>query len=149
MAKMFDALRSVEHAIVRSHPEFGWRALELEEYLTYSKKAGFTKTLFKAYESFRSFERQDYLFAKGSTKARGGQSAHNYGLACDFVPYLNGQDAAIFEADNGGKIVPGWSWHPRHDYGFLQMAARKFGLEAPIPWDLVHVQLPNWKKYVK
>ena len=145
MTRMFDVRTSVEHALVRLHPEFAGRAHELEEFLTDAYKARVTKTRFKVYESFRSFERQDYLFKKGSTKARGGQSPHNYGLAADFVPYITAQEAAAI----GVGVTPGWNWHASHDYAFLKKAAEKFGLEAPIPWDLVHVQLPNWKKFAK
>lgn len=45
----------------------------------------------------RTFEEQNELFAQGRTKsgkkvtnAKGGQSYHNYGLACDFCLLLNG-----------------------------------------------------------
>lgn len=46
----------------------------------------------------RTFAEQDALYAQGRTKpgpivtnARGGQSLHNYGLAVDVVPIVNGQ----------------------------------------------------------
>ena len=51
------------------------------------------KTPFKVYSGLRSFAEQDALYAKGRTapgnmvtKARGGQSMHNYGLAVDLAP---------------------------------------------------------------
>lgn len=54
-----------------------------------AKKAGLDVALF---DGFRSFQRQDDLYAQGRTKpgkkvtkARGGQSWHNYGLAADLV----------------------------------------------------------------
>ena len=129
----------------RPHPEFGRRAEELEQYLFDAYKARVTKTYFKVFECFRSSDRQNSLFAKGVSKAKAGQSAHNYGLAADFVPWINGHEAAAI----GHGTVPGWSWHPSHDYDFLKKAAEKFGLEAPLAWDKCHVQLPNWKKFAK
>jgi peptidoglycan hydrolase-like protein with peptidoglycan-binding domain len=49
-------------------------------------------------DGFRSFAEQDALFAQGRTKpgkivtkARGGLSNHNYGLAIDMYPVLEGQ----------------------------------------------------------
>lgn len=47
-------------------------------------------TPFKVYSGLRTFKEQDALYAKGRTKpggvvtkAKGGQSMHNYGLAVD------------------------------------------------------------------
>lgn len=51
---------------------------------------------FKAYSGLRTFAEQDKLYAQGRTtgkkgaivtKARGGQSMHNYGLAVDSAPF--------------------------------------------------------------
>lgn len=49
-------------------------------------------------DGFRSFAEQDALFARGRTKpgpivtnARGGLSNHNYGLAVDLYPVIDGQ----------------------------------------------------------
>jgi hypothetical protein len=49
-------------------------------------------------DGLRTFEEQDALFAQGRTKpgpvvtkARGGQSNHNYGLAVDMYPVINGK----------------------------------------------------------
>jgi hypothetical protein len=48
-------------------------------------------------DGFRTFAEQDVLFAKGRTKpgkivtnARGGESNHNYGMACDLYPVIGG-----------------------------------------------------------
>ncbi len=50
-------------------------------------------------QAYRTFEEQNALYAKGRTapgnivtKAKGGQSYHNYGLAIDFCLKLNGKD---------------------------------------------------------
>jgi peptidoglycan L-alanyl-D-glutamate endopeptidase CwlK len=49
-------------------------------------------------DGLRTFAEQDALFAQGRTKpgnivtnARGGQSNHNYGLAVDMYPVINGK----------------------------------------------------------
>ena len=49
-------------------------------------------------DGFRTFAEQDALFAQGRTKpgrvvtnAHGGESNHNYGMACDLYPVIGGQ----------------------------------------------------------
>jgi peptidoglycan L-alanyl-D-glutamate endopeptidase CwlK len=49
-------------------------------------------------DGFRTFAEQDKLFAQGRetpgdivTNARGGESNHNYGMACDLYPVIGGQ----------------------------------------------------------
>src|SRR6185369_5836350 len=49
-------------------------------------------------QGLRTFAEQDVLFAKGRTtpgpkvtNAKGGQSNHNFGLACDICPFVNGK----------------------------------------------------------
>lgn len=129
----------------RCHPEFAERARALQQYLRSAYEARVTKTDFEVFETFRSSERQDRLYAKGTSKARGGQSAHNHGLAVDMVPYVR----ASFTTAAGKEILQGWSWDPIHDWKFLHRAALKYGLECPIAWDLCHVQMPDWKRYTK
>ena len=64
--------------------------------------------------AYRSIEEQNALFAKGGvTKARGGQSYHNYGLAIDVVEIKG--DKALWNNPNWGKIGAmgkrfGFSW---------------------------------------
>jgi peptidoglycan L-alanyl-D-glutamate endopeptidase CwlK len=43
------------------------------------------------YEGFRTFERQDRFYRQGVSRARAGQSYHNYGLAMDAVPIVEGR----------------------------------------------------------
>jgi peptidoglycan LD-endopeptidase CwlK len=68
------------------------------------------------------------------TKAKPGESAHNYGLAFDVA----------FETDGGGV-----SWEgPWDTVGGL---GEHFGLEWGGRWttpDRPHFQLPNWKDYI-
>ena len=85
-------------------------------------------------QSFRSFEEQEALYAKGRTvsgrivtNARGGQSYHNYGLAFDVVIMRNGQ--AVWEslpkdiADIAISLGFEWggNWRTFKDYPHFQM----------------------------
>lgn len=95
-----------------------------------------TKTNFRLFEGYRSPQRQAYLFNQTPkvTHADAWTSAHNYGLAADFVPY-------VF---TDGKWQ--WSWDESHDWNFLHQRANLFGLNAPLTWDRGHVEHPKWKE---
>jgi peptidoglycan L-alanyl-D-glutamate endopeptidase CwlK len=90
-------------------------------------------------QGLRTFAEQDGLFAQGRskpgpvvTRARGGQSNHNYGLAVDLVPFNNGQ--------------PNWN-APLGVWTTIGSEAEKLGLEWGGDWkkfvDKPHVQLPG------
>jgi peptidoglycan L-alanyl-D-glutamate endopeptidase CwlK len=90
-------------------------------------------------QGLRTFAEQDALFAQGRTKpgpivtrARGGQSNHNYGLAVDVVPFINGQ--------------PNWN-APMGVWTTIGAEAEKMGLEWGGDWrkfvDKPHLQLPG------
>lgn len=90
-------------------------------------------------QGLRTFAEQDALFAQGRsrpgpvvTRARGGQSNHNYGLAVDLVPFNNGQ--------------PNWN-APLGVWTTIGREAEKLGLEWGGDWrkfvDKPHVQLPG------
>ena len=116
----------------------------LEQRLIAGYEAGTTKTRFEVFETFRSFERQDYLFKIGTTKARGGESAHNFGLAVDFVPRV------AHTTKNGLEMA--WSWSLHHDWAFLRQVATEVGLEnqsKSLRWDKPHVQVPHWRGWVE
>jgi hypothetical protein len=87
---------------------------------------GRTKTDFRPFETYRLPTRQAMLLARGTTKAGPMQSAHQYGMAVDFVPC------------NGGV----WSWGNEHDYAFLKATAERVaGLHVPYhTWDKCHVE---------
>lgn len=96
-----------------------------------------TKTNFRLFEGYRSPQRQAYLFTQEPpvTKAGAWQSAHNYGLACDFVPYM---------------FIDGqwmWHWGENEDWKFLKARAAIFGLHVPITWDRGHVEHQAWKDH--
>lgn len=89
----------------------------------------------------RSVAEQDALYAQGRskpgkivTKAKGGQSYHNFGLAVDFC-----KDKDI----NRAGLQPDWDVE---GYRILAEEAAKLGLEAGYYWkgmqDPPHIQVP-------
>jgi hypothetical protein len=89
-------------------------------------------------QGLRTFAEQDALFAQGRTKpgqvvtrARGGRSNHNYKLAADVCPFVNGK--------------PDWNAKPAV-WEMIGEEARRAGLEWGGDWkrftDHPHVQLP-------
>lgn len=96
----------------------------------------------------RTVAEQDALYAQGRTKpgkvvtnAKGGQSAHQYRIACDLT----------HDADNNASngLQPAWD-----DAAYLVLAeeAVKLGLESGARWkfaDKPHVQLPLDAKGIK
>lgn len=81
---------------------------------------------FFLFEGYRSPQRQDELALKvpAVTNARAWQSAHQVGLAGDFVGVINGA----------------WSWRDDLPWGELKIRARRLGLDVPIRWDKPHVE---------
>jgi peptidoglycan L-alanyl-D-glutamate endopeptidase CwlK len=74
--------------------------------------------------TYRDIESQNALFAQGRTKpgkkvtnAKGGQSLHNYQLALDFCPIVNGKaawnDIALFERCGVIAEMLGFEWAGR------------------------------------
>ncbi|HEY8224577.1 MAG TPA: M15 family metallopeptidase [Pyrinomonadaceae bacterium] len=85
----------------------------------------------------RTFQEQDALYAQGRsrpgnivTAARGGQSNHNYGLAVDIVPVVNGRLTwnvpqslwqAIGEAGKRSGLSWGGDWTSFKDYPHFEL----------------------------
>ena len=111
------------------HPKARGRFEKLASALLAAHNDKETPTLFLPFETYRYPQRQDFLQrTTTNTKANAFESAHQFGLAVDFVPY----DTT-------------WSWSEHHDWGFLRSTSQKFGLDVPIKWDLAHVEHPAWK----
>lgn len=93
-------------------------------------EAGATNTDFIPFETYRSPERQIELYRQQPpvTKVREWGSAHQFGLAVDFV--ANDDDP----------------WDDDHDWAFLKKVAEKHGLTVPISWDLGHVEHPLYRQ---
>ena len=121
------------------HPKMRIAARLLAKDLAHAYETGRTKTLFKVFETYRGADRQLEVFKKRTSKARPFESAHQFGLAVDFVAW--NEDADI------GPI--GWNWNAANEYGFLAARAQTFGLSAPIQWDPGHVEHPLWEEWQK
>lgn len=67
------------------------------------------------FETYRSEERQRFLFEQGASKLR-KVGVHHYGLAVDFVKNINGE--------------PSW----KGDFSFLAHLSRQHGLISGIDW---------------
>lgn len=87
-------------------------SLRIEAVLKQARAEGLNVFLF---EGHRSIQKQNRLFnsGRGVTRARGGSSFHNYGLAADIVFY-----------DQQGKP----SWSPRHNWKRLGEIGKAMGL---------------------
>lgn len=87
--------------------------------------------LFRPFEGYRSPAEQRRVYLDGKSKALPWQSAHQYGLAVDFVP----KD----ENNEWTWAVPDTAWTQMH------RLAEKVGLAAPISWDKPHLQHPMFE----
>jgi peptidoglycan L-alanyl-D-glutamate endopeptidase CwlK len=102
-------------------------------------------------QAFRSWSESDRLFAQGRTtpgqivsNARGGESFHNWGLAFDAAPYVNGQmsnDTSLFKLIGSLGKQAGLEWGGDFkslvDYPHFQYT---HGLNT---WDLLHGVRPR------
>lgn len=111
------------------HPSVRERFKLLAEDLQEGYRLHMTNSDFRPFEGFRSPERQAQLFAEGHTKARPWQSAHQFGLAVDFVVWSRGA----------------WSWDRNHDWNYLRRCATARGLVNNIEWDRPHVEAPQFQ----
>ena len=122
------------------HPKFARRASVLYENLALMHEAGRLQFRLEVFEGFRHFSRQQGLVAEGVSKAGVWQSAHNFGLAADFVPYLDAEEARML-----GRPA-GWYWPKITDetWKILHEQAAIAGVAHPFSWDGPHIQLLNF-----
>ena len=96
------------------------------------------------YCTLRTFAEQEWLYGQGRTRpgrivtyAKPGQSAHNYGLALDFVPLLNGK--------------PDWR-AGSDEYVRCVEIAESLGMESASKWkrfrEWPHLQQPRWRDFI-
>lgn len=123
------------------NPEFGRRVTALRQDLVTLYETKRIQFRFEIFETFRSPKRQIHLRAEGTSKAGPWQSAHQYGLAADFVPFLNEVEAARV-----GRKATGWYWPEvtNEAWKILGERAAKAGLVRPINWDKPHVEDPRF-----
>jgi peptidoglycan LD-endopeptidase CwlK len=121
-----------QNRLQKVHPELAKRVTELIEALT---TQGHT---IEVVQGLRTFAEQDELYKQGRTKpgqvvtnAKGGQSNHNYGLAVDLCPFVNGKP----------------QWNDNQTFVLIGSEAVRRGLEWGGAWkkfiDKPHVQLPG------
>ena len=111
------------------HPVARGQFMALDNDLAVAWKEGAAPCLFRPFEGWRSPEKQLEAYKRKVSKSLPWQSAHQYGLAIDFVPYVNGR----------------WSWEPEagdQAWHFLRLFATRRGLVNDISWDRPHVQHP-------
>jgi peptidoglycan L-alanyl-D-glutamate endopeptidase CwlK len=88
-------------------------------------------TPFRAFETYRGPSEQEGAFENGRSKAHAFESPHQFGLAVDFVPRINGN----------------WTWNVPHElWDVLASKAAECGLLVPIAWDRAHVEHPAFKR---
>ncbi len=83
-------------------------------------------TPLRPFETYRDPEMQDLAFRSGTSKARAFESAHQFGLAVDFVPFVDGH----------------WNWRDGQWWEVLDREAAALGLLTPVSWDRPHVEHP-------
>lgn len=132
MAEVFNSLRDL-------HPVAMPAFVGLYYDLQHAYEDGKIGQLFLPFESYRTPMRQAELLGSGQGVTRAGawQSAHQYGLAVDFVPFLMGR----------GRT--GWNWDHSNQWSTMRDMAIKRGLLVPHDWDRAHVVHPLWKKIAK
>jgi peptidoglycan LD-endopeptidase CwlK len=121
-----------QNRLKKVHPELARRVTLVIEALA---NKGMTV---EVVQGLRTFAEQDELFKQGRTKpgqivtrARGGQSNHNYGLAVDLCPFVNGKP----------------QWNDNAAFIRIGVEASKLGLDWGGSWkkfiDKPHVQMPG------
>lgn len=93
---------------------------------------GKVEVLFKCFETYRTPQRQLYFYKKQTSKALPFRSAHQFGLAADIVPYLQGH-GFMWDVD-----TKNWDW--------LRSRAHAAGLINDLSWDRAHVEHPLWRQ---
>lgn len=130
---------NTERALSLVHPTVSAKFAALAKALAAGFERGETKTMFIPFETYRSPQRQQYLWTHTtSTKSQAWESAHQFGLAVDFVPH-----------DPTKPEGRGWYWENEQnppDWAYLKQQARRVGLSVPISWDKGHVEAPAWAK---
>jgi hypothetical protein len=89
-------------------------------------------TRFRPHTGYRAPSDQEAAFRRGVTKARAYESAHQFGLAVDFVPW------------DGSRFV--WPGRSHREWDQLRAAASARGLLNVVEWDRPHVEHRLWAR---
>lgn len=120
-------MRISDHEMRLVHP--AWKPVFKKLADILRAEAGQGRVLFLPFETYRTPMRQAELLGMKTTKAGPMQSPHQYGLAVDFVPFVDGR----------------WTWDvPAAEWRRLKQRATECGLAVPISWDKAHVEVPTW-----
>lgn len=133
------------YSITDLHPEMRGPASALTEALALAYQADITEFLLEPFEGFRSPARQNYLLTEGTTKAAAWQSAHQFGLAVDFVPRRIREITKTHGHDSVTRREWYWPAAEHNDWQVLAELASEHGLLSPISWDKPHIEHPHWK----
>lgn len=127
------------------HPKLSASAVTLSKDLVRCYETGRTQFRFEVFETYRSPVRQDHLLSGKTSKAGKWQSAHQFGLAVDFVPYLSQAEGEAL------GVKAGWFWPKIEDpcWEFLDNRAKLVGLSRPYGWDGPHVEHPLFARIMK
>lgn len=112
------------------HPKAWEDFALLKRDLENDHRYGKVPVLFAPFETYRHPQRQRDALVNKTSRAGPYQSAHQFGLAVDFVPNVNGK----------------WSWDLKHPWDYLRERAKARGLVNSIEWDRAHVEHPYWAK---
>lgn len=127
------------------HPKALGNFQRLEAELLRGVLAGEVDVWFRPFEGYREPAKQLAVYNAGTSKALPFQSAHQYGLAVDWVPFI--VKGGISRNMNFDRAPAGrWSWDEAHPWGYLQRAADRCGLLTPIKWDKPHTEHPLWER---
>lgn len=109
-----------------------------------------TKTWWRPFETYRSPVEQQRLYDSRNetgrmvTKARAWQSAHQYGLAVDYVALMLPLNAESTNAERQ------WSWDSSYDWDYIARVVRDEyagALVCDISWDPGHVEHVMFEDY--
>lgn len=126
---------------------------------------------FVVFETLRDEKTQESYFRRGVTKARFGQSPHNFGLAFDLVldttkinvrkrewkgkKYADAWDTETPEAVDAWVALGDLCFDLQLEWGGHWLKSKSTavkmtnGDEIKLGWDCPHVQLKNWRKQAK
>lgn len=152
-ADAMKSLRDPAYAASQNWQDQQWRAVRLGAHSDIKEfERRFIKRCYKlgiplfAHSMVRTREDQDKLFADGVSDAKGGQSAHNYGMAVDIVHGVRawglkpkewlmiGHVGREVAASAGIDITWGGHW--------------KIDPETGVGWDPAHWELTLWRRLV-
>lgn len=125
------------------HPKMSPRVADADKLLLRAFETGKCEFLFKVFEGYRDVVGQRDRLVSKVTKAAPWQSAHQYGLAVDYVPYLTTDQA------RKRGVKAGWFWPVITDESWiiLHQVAADAGLINTIPWDRPHCEHPMFEDF--